>query len=81
MSETALFVGGIMDGKKLVVQGFSCTFSVPVMRNRSHVWAVGDNNKCIVEYETYIRVAPHVYLINTEPVENLIPLLIEGYRT
>jgi hypothetical protein len=80
MTETVLFVGGLMDGRWMVLNQATSTFSVPVMQGTKNVWAVGDNGKCDIEHETYRHVAPHCYLISTESPDNLIPLLIEGYR-
>jgi hypothetical protein len=80
MTETVLFVGGSMDGKRIVLREATSTLSVPVRKGFKFVLAVGDNRKCDIEQETYRHVAPHCYLISAESPDNLIPLLVEGYR-
>jgi hypothetical protein len=79
MTETVLFVGGSRDGERIAVRG-SGDFNVQFFKS-------GEEEP--IEIETYHLIVPHtlihdvpcpIYLISTESPENLIPLLIEGYR-
>lgn len=79
MTETVLFVGGGMDGKRWVMERLADRIEVPVLRGDPS-WVVA----CFVKSETYILqdFGPKrtIYLISTESPDNLVPLLIEGYR-
>ena len=83
MTETVLFVGGFMDGKVLNISPSVHTFNAHVPK---------EEGREVIE--TYHRQALHlpgmpggdyrvnhsIFLAETESPDNLIPLLIEGYR-
>jgi len=73
MTETALFVGGKMDGKVMVL--------------KKGVERVDIFPEGVLAKETYYRQTLYtgtkeipIYLISTESPDSLIPLLIGGYR-
>ena len=80
MTETVLFVGGRMDGKRQVFSKTPDSIDIPVWCESPHIYWVDPNWEMCIEWETYNHAAPHCYLISTESPDNLIPLLIEGYR-
>lgn len=77
MSEGILFVGGSADGMRKVYDNPREHIYIQVMRG-SFMW-VSDSNSAIIT-ETYNRVGPNCYLISTEHPDNLVRLLMEGYR-
>ena len=78
MTETVLFVGGSADGKMMAIAHPMSRIDFQIMQGVA-VWT-DCPERIPVTTETYNRVAPHCYLISTESPDNLIPLLIEGYR-
>jgi hypothetical protein len=84
MVETVLFVGGSADGEKMHISSTAQEVRLLVPPAQS------DNSMCQrLDEETYRRQIIYaykemkghpIYLISTESPDNLIPLLIEGYR-
>ena len=74
MTESVLFVGGCADGKRIAVKGLQY-FDIPKLTEGG--FRIERYHR---ETLTNGKQDFHVYLSTTEPPDNLIPLLIEGYR-
>ena len=71
MTETVLFVGGSADGKDIDAWGDYFDIPVPTKLGRERYQRVKLTNG-MQDF--------HVFLALSESPDNLIPLLIEGYR-
>jgi len=85
MTETVLFVGGSADGKRKVFDRPLETIDVQVMKGDA-VWTDCPERPPVMIEKYHREFIPsrirdcRVYLIESESPDNLIPLLIEGYR-
>ena len=68
MTETVLFVGGVVNGKIIDLNSPKDRIEVPVLIK-------GEFGR-----QSYYRQSISIYLADGESPDNLIPLLIEGYR-
>jgi len=89
VTETVLFVGGVADGQRFYVEGSEPEMCVSIIGSGRFRLFIGLDNPISVEKSAYHRhylrdvrngKESPVYLISTESPDNLIPLLIEGYR-